>query len=1052
MRFKLTKLNKLIICTIGLFSIFSLLATSFNREHFETRAIDPVEGYYAKAAGDATLTNLTFELSVTTSAPQDSTKYKTTASSLKVLRENGTEQIVAESVDVFTKTSATKYTIASSVFSGIGSLNVGDTIILEGNFVRDDFVIHIKQSKIHVFSENLLVTLPHRAPNVTSYFDGVKPSKEIPNLSGHDWTFLIYPYYPNELPWDLIPMTGAVENQGYFPTSKNSIFIDGVASARCDKDAIRRRDDWGNEIFINLDGQINKKNPDVGTLVVLDGTFCYKSFTNGAFAKNPTISLEPGELLGIEINLLALLKVGTGIDDYKQIDLKSYLSEKFETLYNADLYNLDDYEEILTIHNTFKSGMQNFNTAKEIYSMYNSLVAQMEAKTLSKDGFNTFKNHYKNEIRNYVDLTKYRDLDVKTIQTYIKQCDEAIDLSTNPKEVLSAVENTKNLIDNVRTRLQKMESAILNHTDGYEEFLAPYDNVTLNDLSLGNSLTFHGRVAERGGDINTNKQEKNQFNLFTPSPNNRAGNVSFNFKYKANALPTAESNVVIVLRGIQYFGYKFGIGTGTQGFTFKCTFGSTDTEFSGTSDVFISSTEEYNVSVSAIDLIEGNRTWIRVVVNNVEKLSKIIDSLSFCANPRVALSNNDNEFSNVDGTAVISNYYPSSVSNLNPFYCGRFEYELGHKDNNQTMHMTLESNDLKFASTGMDSYALDSNNVKLIRDDEEFVLGRTDIPILGKYSDTTYQLYLSDLFNDDVDTLYPGDIVIVSGLFSYFDSESYGKVLFEIGTSKFIFKGKNKGWVADLSIEDAKNDATKTFDFYKSSTFQAKYDDDGKLSINNLVEAGAILVNQAETVDEVIHILNRVTLSVKAVKTAFEKYQDQAISTIAAYKVEEKDLYRQEEQGSIDSIKLEATNNIKLASSKEEIDKICSEAIARLNSILTDEEMSISELNEAIYQQINEIKNRYASLIKDSMTSEEIEKLNKDTLDAIEKVKAAKTIEEANELATTYLNAHPIEETKKDNTTTIIAISVSCGGALLIGGGLLTFFLIRKRKKAKQKE
>ena len=1043
MLFKLTRPSKLLICSVGLLSVFSLLAVTFNTHSVESFAVSSVEGNYAKASNDSSLSNLTFELP-SNSAPQDSTKYKTSLESLKILRKNGTFDVVAESVDALTKISATTYQIANTAFSSVGSLEPGDTVILNGNFVRDDCTLHIKESKLYVYSTDSVVTIPHKVTNITSYLQNVQPSKDV--QSGHDWAFLLW---PEELPFDAMLRTGDRDgvDYGYYPTDISNIYVDGVAHANCRYDALRRRDFWGTEIFVCADSQIGNSNPAVGTLIVIDGIFNYKTYQPGQFSENPIVDLEPGESLGIGINLLALLKVGTGKDDYKQIDLKPYLIEQFDALYNADLYEPDNYEEINNIHNQLKSSIQSLNTAKEIYGVYNNCAAQMEATALSEDGFDTFKAKYIREINNYVDASKYYNEDQLTIQGYIDECVDSIEVATTTKDVQYAVELAKSQINTVKTRVTKMEEAILSGAEGYEKFLASYDNVTLNDLSLGNSVTFNGRKNERATDLNTNAEEKNQFNMFAPNAENKSGNVSFNFKYKSNAVPTAESNMVIVLRGVKYLGYKFHLGTDSRGFMFTRTYGNTYDSFEGKSNVFSNPNEEYNVTVSAIDLIEGGRTWVKLTVNGAEYLNKIVDSLSFCINPRVSLASNGSNESDVEGTTVIKNYYPSSESNLTPFYCGRFAYESGHSGNNKTMYLNLEPNALKYEPTGFDSYALDAKNIKLIRDDETIILGRSDVPILGKYSENSYQLYLSKLFTDEIDTLYPGDIIVISGCFAYFDSETSEKVIFEVGTSTFIFRGTNKTWTVDVTLSEAKEDAFKKFNYYCSSSFQEKYDDAGKQSINNIIEGATNLINDAETVEKVVLILNRTSLAINGVKTAFEKYQDQAIEFLDSYKKADSSLYREEELDNIASIKEDAISSIKKATSNEEIDSIKLEAKSMIDAVLTSEQISENELKEAIYQQIAEIKNRYASLIKDSMSKEEIEKLNSETLAAIERVKAAKSIDEANSVANSYLNAHPLANTK--NNTILIIVVVVAAAVVLSGASVTTFFIIRKRKKVR---
>jgi hypothetical protein len=81
------------------------------------------------------------------------------------------------------------------------------------------------------------------------------------------------------------------------------------------------------------------------------------------------------------------------------------------------------------------------------------------------------------------------------------------------------------------------------------------------------------------------------------------------------------------------------------------------------------------------------------------------------------------------------------------------------------------------------------------------------------------------------------------------------------------------------------------------------------------------------------------------------------------------------------------------------------------------------------------------------MSKEEIEKLNSETLAAIERVKAAKSIEEVNSAANEYLSAHPLDNVK--NNTALIIIIAASAAVLFAGAGVASYYIVRKRKKAK---
>ena len=83
------------------------------------------------------------------------------------------------------------------------------------------------------------------------------------------------------------------------------------------------------------------------------------------------------------------------------------------------------------------------------------------------------------------------------------------------------------------------------------------------------------------------------------------------------------------LRGVKYYGFKFAISTDSQGMYFSRCLSEESTFVWGNSNYLTDSSKEYHISIGSIDLVEGNRTWIFIIVDGVTLYNAMTDS-----NPR----------------------------------------------------------------------------------------------------------------------------------------------------------------------------------------------------------------------------------------------------------------------------------------------------------------------------------------------------------------------------------------------------------------------------------
>lgn len=1009
----------------------------FSYAHRDTQLVKAstyVEGYYARTGDDTTKSTLYFYMEEN-AAPYNSDsslRYRPmTRDAIKLVKENGEEKLLPAdypgNVEAITKYNTTKYCLESWIFNNIGGVDVGDTIILNGDFYYStgDVTLHIKESKFYVDSEQKVSTLPHKVNNVSTYLhNSVASVTTDPN---HGWACLFWA--PSTMTYDVLPRT---KENGYFPTSKENLYINGEPRARLDRDLVRRRDEWGTEVYICLNDQTGVPNPAVGTLIVVDGLLCYKNFINGQYAENPTISLEKGEYFGIEINMFAFLKVGEGTDDYQVINLRDYFLNDFNETYAYEIYDVEDFYTLKEIKTTLATSFDNAKNTKDVYDAYNLALEQVSHLEKSEDGFETFKNNKKEEISNYVSLENYLETQRQQVEQIISSYCNVIDQATTSKQILNAVKQAKEEIDAVATRLDVIEDEIINQRSGYEQYLQSYDEVTLNDLSLGESQTFHGLTSEREGEINTNASEKNQFNSFVPNETNTKGNVMFNFYYQSNCVPTAGGNIQVVLRGIKYYGYKFVIGTDSRESYFVKTIPGKDVEFKAIRYAFSNQSKQYAISIGIIDLIEGNRTWIVFKVDRNIVLNEIVDSIDFCTNARVSISNNGNETSSTPGVTTLSNYYPSSASSkISPIYGGIFDYEEGHSDILSNLYLTLDENDLAYdIDKNIGSYATKGSDITLTRDSSTYDMARTDIPVIAKFGPNSYQLYLDQLLNSTINTIKNGDKITISGVFTYYDETEGGKVAYEIVDSTFVFDAINWRWNVELSLSACKQDTIRKINSRITEDVLADYDEPERVTINVIANQYIDSVNVATSVESVKELYNSFIEAFNNVPTRFEKYRQNKISEIENYLSGQSEEYYEEDWQEILDIKAEAISDLQSASGYQTMDQLFEEAIQRIDSILTIRGHKLEELNEAKRKAISEVKNHYASLDLNSMSNSEIEELNADTLDTIDRIKAALSVPQVEQLLNNYKERHKLPS---QNTNT-----KGCGGSVYTTSILLS--------------
>lgn len=970
-----------------------------------------------------------------------SLRYKpTTEDAVRLVRDGETYNLGGTAWETIVKLSETKCELQTWMFNAKLPSNLkpyapqqNDLIVIGGSFTYTD-----GSSNVHtlVISETtFLCSFGREVDGKPESFFVALPQQIVDvdnskvNISANHWWFL---FDINGLTEDIAPKT--VETGGntddrasYYPTSSDCFYLDGKPVGRATQRGLIRWDpnNYNWYVTTNPDGQGIYNDIAVGSVVVLDGIFTY--YGN-------VLPLENFQRMGLQFHMLAFQKIGEGNGDYAVINLFNYLSDTIHSQFVVSDFIQSDQDAANTALDLFDENISLQTTTRACYELYDETVATLSALTLDENVLNGIKQQALQDINNYVDFDKYYETEQNTINGYISTYTTLINNATKRIDVLGYVNEFKSLVDDVSTIVDIVSEKVAKQEEGYEQYLESSDDVTLYDLGFDENITFHGREDERKNDINTYKQDDNIHNTFAPSANNPNGNVSFHFTYLPNATPTDGANVCVTLRGVAFAGYKFIIDTKVRScYVERLNVGGDGQNIGGTKDgetLFVNG-NSYQVTVGAIDLVgDIGKTWIYIKIDGVFKLSRVINSLLICTNPRVGLSPNDNAEAGKDyeGTATIS--LPSTpIQPIEGLYAGRLVYSQG---NNEEIHATLDANSLPFNKEGLEvSYVARPESVQLIRGDATTNIGRIGVPVLKKINETDYIFDVKKCTD-----VQDGDIVYISGTFYYYSETDHAKTAFTISSSRFKYNASSNSWTPILTLEEAKADTSKKLE---GCADLSKYDAAEQESINHLISEGKEEISKATSIEEVDAIYATYKAKIDAVKTTFRKYLDNAIAAVNAYKADHINDYRQDEKDEIASLKSEAIAAINAAKNNEEVDEIVANLKADIDDLLTDADYAAIELEDAIKEGQKEIYDHYSSIDTSKYSEAQISSLEKDTEDAIAAVKAAKSIAEVKRIVNEFKDSHqqlsPSKRGCKSSISTygsLIAFVIAMSGLLIV--------------------
>lgn len=1024
--------KRITLLSIGLFGTICGLILSYLPKSFSMAKADDVQvidAGYCSTIANATKTKCKFEM-----LPNDAplVKYQPTRSDCVTLKRNGkTIKLSTDySWDMISKTNATTYVLETSML-GEYAPQAGDIYTIKGQFLSHDeggtytgkYILDISESSF-VVSENssrsYFTVLPQKCA------DGGEAT--MPAASDNQaWHFL---FNLMDLTYEEAPSTG--DTYGYYATSTEDVYVDGHPVVKMDKQLLRRRDTDPTYHLFYVCFQSGYQNwtINLGSIVVFDGTFVYKG--------NQT--LPNNQQIGFSLNEVAFRKIGSKINDYEVINFRQYLFNTINNNYDVGNYSGEARTEVARIFADLENDIFEPETVKEVYQAYDDIVARLASYAIdpaaASDNLKKIKTDAIQEIKKYPNFDNYYPAEQEVINAYILDFVNKVETKTNKSDVASLVKETKAKIDAVKVKQQVVIDSVEKCLPGYEQYLFPYDRLSLNSLNL-DSFVYHADKETRDkNDFNTNPQELNALNSFVPSKGNDKCNLVFQFKYEPYVAPGGKgTQLMFVLRGTPLRGYKVGIDTDTRGCFLQKVGQSTGVFVGGTSFIFANG-GTYIVEIGAIDIIGYDLTWVFVRVDGEIRYSVVVESLNICTNPRVAICPDDgNTVDTPDGEVCLVSNYDDGVVSKSSEYVSAPKLSEENASNDKIIYCSSKENDLPYSTDlSYEFYPSSKEAITLTRGLVTENIAVTSEPILAKTSETSYQFNIKDI------DLHDGDVLTINGRFAYFDSKTNQKVSFVFGKVVLTYNESVNGWSQSESLDDYKEDAKLQLEYFVDLD-----DYDGKiaLAVSGVISKGKRLINECTSQSEVDAVVNETKAKILRFKTSLEVLKESTINEIKDYKKEQIKDYREDEQKEIETLKTEAITNVKDAENAEEVVEILATFKLNVDEIKTSSVLDQEELEEARRNGIKEIQNHYASLNVDKYSSKKREQLNQETEKAIQELKEAASIEEINLIVKGYISAHPINKINGG----IIAIIVCSSVAAVAGIGLLVFFLVRRRRK-----
>ncbi|MBQ7995287.1 MAG: hypothetical protein IJ247_03640 [Bacilli bacterium] len=679
--------------------------------------------------------------------------------------------------------------------------------------------------------------------------------------------------------------------------------------------------------------------------------------------------------------------------------LSQYLGDELASSYDPTLYDDDKLVILQGIVNAARTDLGNATSSDAMWTIYEQAKDDILEVPLNeekaREKLEEARLAAKEVVNNYADLTNYTEEDADTISSLIQTALSDLDNAQSVEAFNSIVDTFKNAVDQIETLLVKIEKRILNHEEGYRQYLAYHDVVTTSDLSQTGVLTFTRLPNTEKGEVpttfgNLSDPLDTYRSTVAVSKENTTNSLAFQFVYNSTD-PLSNgygAQIFLRMRGTAQTSNMFYIAdkVGESAYVSYANFASDrkieETYVKGSTALLANT--NYTIQCGSIDLKGYSRVYNYVMVNGNIEAETITDSVLPTAANRIIFCD------------CYTGKDTSNIATLSPVDEGTtkrdFSTPVGgailiEEQNERALPFTLRKNSIPVNAT---LYPAEQNAVLV----NGSPLPAGENPILVKVSETRYELRLVACGV----ALDNGLSVVIDGCFQYFDDTTKTKTIFKMSTSSFVYDSSSKTWKqGEIDLDTLKENA---LDYVRNYTDSSAYDAENLAKIASIVSEFESALDGINSKEALEALVDRTIAKLDAVPTKLDAYKQSAKNELASYK--DKALYRDAEKARIEAILADAYSKIDGADSETLIDVFVSQAKASLDLLKTDAQYLAEELERAKARAKEEVADYVELLDVDRYSDANYQALHNKIIQVRADIDAATSIEEVNRLVSAF--------------------------------------------------
>lgn len=683
-------------------------------------------------------------------------------------------------------------------------------------------------------------------------------------------------------------------------------------------------------------------------------------------------------------------RVGAQFVDAGTLD--DYLSDAITNYVNLNDYDDDKITTINDLIASTKAGVLSANDVKAKWQAFDSGKDEIDEIPPKEELLNRVKQQACDKLDSYDSEFLYEPTELEEVRGFIAAGKAQINLATTVKQVKTALDNAIAQINALTTRQEHIETRILSHEDGFEQYLAKSDTVTTTDLCSVGNLSFY----PFGSSESTYSQAdpNTMFGRFVTSNDNPDSNVVFKFNYQSTdpSSKQYQAQIFIRLRGIGTDNYMFRIARqldeDENPKPLRVSLGKFENDIVNEKSVVFGfeKNTSYSIEVGAINLKEYDRVYIYIKINGNIEVDDIVDPIRIAHIPSVLIQDSyTKEGSNE--TATISPVEEGTTKEKNSKRIGRLT--LDSSSNSETLIATLRKNSIpvytNFHPIQQNAFLYDGSELNAYRAGA----------MVRKISETQYLITTAGL------TISDGKTIKVGGCFASYDETTRVKSAIYLTETTFTYHASTNSWTqTEQSIDDARKDARAFLEDYVDLE---AYSEANKAVLEGIISSYIDQIDAATTVAAIDQLVEDAIAAIDVVPTILLEYKNAAKTALNNYK--SPSIYREAEQKQLAKILSDAYQRIDASNDKSAVDYIVLTTKQAIDQLKTADEYYAEELQSKQRSAKAEIEAFIGRVELNRYSEENAALIQQLALKARKDVDAATTLEEIDKIVSEFKQA-----------------------------------------------